>query len=100
MDLNRGLIIGGGRESLFFFGGNSSVLRNHGCSNTPHSFNGKRKWGYVQEKNIFYIPLHYSSLNSSSCSNYLIRINSFVRLFVKKTFYSFLNSGHSGLSTH
>ena len=100
MNLNRRLIIRCGREYLWFLGRDGGVRLNQFGKHASHSFDTQRKWGYVQQEHVFYIPCQYTTLNSGTNGHNLIWVYSFWWFFTEEFLNGFLYRWDTGRTTY
>ena len=93
MNINTGLIVGGGGEYLFLTGRDSCVPFYEPRHNPAHRLNTQRKRCNIQQQNILNsrISRQYRALNSRTERDYLVRINTPVRFLAENILCYFLN---------
>ena len=99
-DINRRLVIRSSWEYLRFACWNRCVTWNQHGHDTTHCLNTEAQWCNIQQQNILYITGDNTTLNSSTHSNYFIRVYRFIRFLAQNALNSFLYSRDTGRSTY
>ena len=99
MDINGWLVVCCSWEDLWLRCWNCSVAVDEFCEHSTHCFDTKWQWSYIKKDNVFDITSDNTTLDSSTHSNYFIRVNWFIWFFTSFSFNSFYNGRNTSWTT-
>ncbi len=98
VDLNRRLVVGGGREDLRLLGRDGGVALDHLRRHAAHGLDPERQRSDVEQQQVFHLATQHAALNGCAYGNDFVRVHALVRLLAKDFLHQLLDPRHAGLA--
>jgi hypothetical protein len=96
VDLDRRLVVGGGREDLGFFLVGIVVLRSMSGDHAAERLDAERERGHVEQQHVLHLAGEHAALDGRADGDDLVRVDALVGLLAEEVLHHLLHARDAG----